>query len=134
MCRGNMPRRWSRALPAMTWCSRWSRTAITACRGRKISSGLFGPWRSFESSSEARRASVGGSRGRSEIIPLATRGVVQSERPRAIRDHVEKAAGHHQVLIKMRHVFHVAGGQMDTEGGAEAEQDQQARGPGRHEA
>src|ERR1700734_4497530 len=47
MCRGGTPSNSSRGLPATTSFSRWSRMAITACRGRRISNGLFAPWPSL---------------------------------------------------------------------------------------
>jgi hypothetical protein len=54
---------------------------------------------------------------------------VEADRARAEIDHVKKAAGHDEVLVKVHHVVHVAGPQMHTESGAEAEQHEQGRGP-----
>jgi len=52
---------------------------------------------------------------------------VDADGTRAKSDHVEKATGHDEVLIKMDHVLHVARRQMDAESCAEAEQQEQRR-------
>jgi hypothetical protein len=67
-------------------------------------------------------------------LALATRGLVESIRTWSKSDHVKKATRHHQVLIEMHHVLHVAGGQVYAESSAEAEQDEQRRGPAGHKA
>ena len=59
---------------------------------------------------------------------------IERERARPERNHIEKAAGHHEVLVEMHHILHVASRQMHAERGAETEQDQQSRGPARHKA
>src|SRR6266700_7986161 len=69
------------------------------------------------------------------VASLARRyAFVEADRARAEIDHVEKAAVHDEVLVKVHHVVHVAGWQMHAESGAETQQNQQSRCPSRHKA